>query len=482
MWGVRQSLIRTVVVGAATVMLLAAGHARALAQESGAGAACLCVQKNAPASLNLGTEFKYDICVRNLGRDAALDVVIHDQLPENVRFVSATPATQAVGRILTWKLGNMPAGKVQSIQVVVVPTAAGTLENCVTFSARTCAKTLVTQPKLVLEKTGPAEVLICDPFTYKVVVRNTGDGPITNLRVIDALPSGLVTDGGNTTVTCDVGTLLPGEAKQYEIRVNAKKRGVFVNKATATADLGLTAVATATTTVREPVLVVTKTGPQKRYLGRPVTFRITVANRGDGDALDTKLSDAVPAQTKFVSATRGGTEVGGKVTWDLGTLKPNASTQVEMTLMPLVKGIVRNTAVASAHCAMATGEAQTIVAGIPAILLEVIDLEDPVEVGANTTYEIVVLNQGSADGTNIVIVATLPPEEDLVSSDGPTKATVAGKVVTFAPLPRLAPKERATYRVVVKGVKVGDVRFAVQLTSDQMTSPAGETESTHIYE
>ena len=39
----------------------------------------------------------------------------------------------------------------------------------------------------------------------------------------------------------------------------------------------------------------------------------------------------------------------------------------------------------------------------------------------------------------------------------------------------------ATYKVVVKGVAVGDVRFKVSLTSDQMTKPAEETESTHIY-
>jgi hypothetical protein len=61
------------------------------------------------------------------------------------------------------------------------------------------------------------------------------------------------------------------------------------------------------------------------------------------------------------------------------------------------------------------------------------------------------------------------------------KAAVEGKTVTFAPLPSLVPKATATYQVVVRGMKAGDVRFGVELTSDQMTSPATETESTHIY-
>ena len=55
------------------------------------------------------------------------------------------------------------------------------------------------------------------------------------------------------------------------------------------------------------------------------------------------------------------------------------------------------------------------------------------------------------------------------------------KIVKFAPLKSLAPKAKAVWRVVTKGVKAGDSRFKVSLTSDQMASPAPETESTHVY-
>jgi hypothetical protein len=68
-----------------------------------------------------------------------------------------------------------------------------------------------------------------------------------------------------------------------------------------------------------------------------------------------------------------------------------------------------------------------------------------------------------------------------VSSAGPTRAAVDGKTVKFAPLATLAPKAKATYRVIVKGTKPADVRFKVQLTSDQVSRPVEETESTHVY-
>ena len=120
--------------------------------------------------------------------------------------------------------------------------------------------------------------------------------------------------------------------------------------------------------------------------------------------------------------------------------------------------------------------------GIPAILLEAVDVRDPVEVGANETYVITVTNQGSAMDTNIKIVCTLGAQQEYVSSTGPTTASVDGKTVTFALLASLAPKAKTTYKVVAKGIKAGDVRFKVQLTSDQLKVPVQETESTNIYE
>ena len=119
--------------------------------------------------------------------------------------------------------------------------------------------------------------------------------------------------------------------------------------------------------------------------------------------------------------------------------------------------------------------------GVPAILIECVDDPDPIEVNGNVTYTITVTNQGTAMGTNIAVECTLPAELEYVSSDGPTKARAEGQTVSFTPLASLAPKAEAVYKVTAKGVGVGDVRFRVQMKSDQMESPVMETESTHIY-
>jgi len=103
--------------------------------------------------------------------------------------------------------------------------------------------------------------------------------------------------------------------------------------------------------------------------------------------------------------------------------------------------------------------------------------------GDDETYVITVTNQGSASDTNIRLVAMLEDGVQYVSSSGPTTGTAEGQKVTFEPLPTLAPKAAATWRVAVKGNKVGDTRFEVQMTSDQLgNKPVMETESTRFYE
>ena len=447
----------------------------------------IAIAKTAPAKALVGQRFNYSIVVSNPSKVAAPQVAVTDELPDGIKYVASSPQAKAAGQKLTWSLGTLPAGGKSVIRVTVEATRTGRFNNCADvkaaygLSARSCAPTVVAQAALALTKTAPAEVLICETIPYTFTVRNTGDAPATNVKFTDQLPEGLLWQGQHKSLQADVGTLAAGESKQVKFVVKATKPGTYNNTAQVAADHGLTAKASAKTVVRQPVLVLTKKGPKNRYVGRPATFTIKVANKGDGPARNTVLTDVIPANAKFVSASGGGTAAGDKVSWNLGTLAPGASSEVTITLKVTTQGQVRNTATVTALCAKTSDEAVVDVKGIPAILLECVDVEDPIEVGAKETYVITVTNQGSADGTNIVVACTLPPAEEFLSAQGPTKETVKGKQVTFAPLKSLAPKAKAVYRVVVKGTQTGDVRFKVSLTSDQMTSPAEETESTHIY-
>jgi uncharacterized repeat protein (TIGR01451 family) len=118
---------------------------------------------------------------------------------------------------------------------------------------------------------------------------------------------------------------------------------------------------------------------------------------------------------------------------------------------------------------------------VPAILLELVDIEDPVEVGNQVTYDIRVTNQGSAPGTNVRIICHLPPSEEFVSGSGVTSVNADATGVRTEALPVLAPKAQASWRVVVKAIQPADARFKLELTSDQFQRPIEEEESTELY-
>ncbi len=465
-----------------------AGTARTMTVLPSRDPACgvIRVTKTAPDTVIVGAEFDYVIKLTNVTKAVIEGVMLKEKLDQNFRLTGTNPKSTIDGQTLHWNVGAMKPGETRTFTIRGSAAGAGPVSACtdVTYeNPRVCLAIKAVQPTLQITKAGPDQVLLCDPITYKITVKNTGSGNACDVVVTDDLPDGVATMNGQKSVKYRIGALAPGQSRDFTIQAKASKTGTFTNNASVAASGGLAATSNGVTTkVTKPELKVVKAGPNLRYVGRPADYTITVTNTGDGPARNTVLTDQIPAGTTLVKASNQGTASGGKVTWSLGTIAPGASKNVSLTLRMSQTGTVRNVATAQAYCASGQGATTTEVKGVPAILLECVDLADPIEVGGNETYVITVTNQGSAVGTNIVIATTLPAEQTYVSSNGPTKAKAEGKKVTFAPLASLAPKAKATYRVVVKASAAGDVRFGVQLTSDQMDSPASETESTHQYE
>ena len=448
--------------------------------------ACTIIQlnKTMPTEVLINEPFNYTIKATNVTDTTVVDVMVTENIPANLSIKNANPAATKQGGKLVWKLGTFAPKQSKTITVSGMATNTDCVKTCaaVIYVIPACASVQVVQPKLQLTKTAPAEVLLCDPIPVKFTVTNSGTGSVQNVKVVDSLPEGLKTTDGKSKLVFDAGTLAAGQSKRFSATLRASKTGKYVNEALAGSPSGLKAEAKTTTIVRQPVLTISKTGPSKRYLGRSVAYEITVTNKGDAPARDLVIQDQLPSGVKFVSASNGGKASAGKVQWNLSSLPAGKSAKLTVTVMPVKAGTITNSVVATATCAEGVrASVKTSIAGIPAILLEVIDVIDPIEIGGQTTYVITATNQGSAPGTNISIVCNLEANEQYVSSTGATKGTLAGSTLTFTPLRSLAPKAKATWRVIVKAVKEGDVRFKVTMNTDQLTRPVEETEATHLY-
>jgi uncharacterized repeat protein (TIGR01451 family) len=443
------------------------------------------LDKVMPKNVALNASFEYSIKVTNLTRVMVRDIVVTEHIPENFKYANSNPAAEKYTNKLVWTLESLGPESSEEIKVVGTAISTDCLQHCatVTYLIAACANVQVVEPKLKLTKSAPKNVLFCDMIPETFVVTNSGSGVATDVKIVETLPEGLTTEDGKSEITFAAGSLAAGQSKRFSVQLKPSKTGKYINKAVARSTNGLKVEVATTTTVRRPVLTIVKEGPKRMYLGREVRYQITVKNTGDAQAQKTVIKDVVPRGVTNVKPSADGVLSDSVITWELGTLAPNASKTVSVSYKPTGLWTVSNKATAVANCADAvSASASTSVIGIPAILLEVVDVEDPVEVGKETTYVITATNQGTATGTDIRIVCTLEENEQYVSSKGPTKGSSKNNIVTFAPIASLAPGDKATWRVVVKAVKSGAVLFKVSMTSKEFRRPVEETESTNLYE
>jgi uncharacterized repeat protein (TIGR01451 family) len=232
----------------------------------------------------------------------------------------------------------------------------------------------------------------------------------------------------------------------------------------------------------KPELGIECSVPGQTVVGRRFEVYLTVTNKGTATESKTTLLLPTPAEATLTSAAVQGANTNAGSVWTIADLQPGAAKLVCATFIARQPALLAFNATAQgASGSVAKTHCDTQVIGIPAILLETADLEDPVEVGKEVVYEIKVTNQGSAPGTNLKVVCHLPDSEEFVSGSGPTPARAQERAVTMDTLPVLAAKAQAVWRVTVKALKPDDARFKVFISSDQFQQPIQKDEATHLY-
>ncbi|MDA7977158.1 MAG: hypothetical protein MPJ50_00135 [Pirellulales bacterium] len=444
------------------------------------------IQKLAPAEIQVGKAAIFEIVVRNDGDNVAHDVEVHDQIPRGTQLLRTSPVAQETGRgSLVWQLGNIPPREERVVKVELMPVAEGEIGSVATVhvAAAASVRTIATRPDLRLEVSAPSTVMIGEDVTLKIKVRNPGTGMAEGIIITERVPQELRHEAGDL-LEYEVGQLEPGGTRELELTLTAAKAGKFINSLQASGEAGLQAVDESRIEVIAPALQVDMQGPTKRYLERPATYTISIANPGTAAAKDVELVAYVPQGMEFIEADSYGEydQTSRVVRWSLEELPAAQEGAVNLKLLPTEAGEHRLTTEASAQKDLFDRSERALsVEGVAAILFEVVDVNDPIEVGAETTYEIRILNQGSKVATNIQLEAVMPPQMSPVDGEGPTRAFVEGNRVMFEPLAKLAPRADTKYRIKAKGLQAGDLRLTVRLLANEMTAPVIKEESTRVY-
>ncbi len=242
----------------------------------------LTVAKAAPAEIQVGKPAKFQVTVRNTGPVDAHDVVIYDEIPHGTRLVQTVPsANLAPNGGVVWQMGTVRSGSEVSVAMEIIPLVEGDIGSVakVSFNASASARTVATKPKLLLEHTGPGQVLVGEDVVFHIKLSNPGTGIATNVRLEEDVPLGLRHVDGSE-LEYHVGTIRPGEMRLLELTLKADQPGEVDNILFARADSDLSVEDHCLVTVVAPALQLAVNGPKRRYLDRKATIQIQVANPG----------------------------------------------------------------------------------------------------------------------------------------------------------------------------------------------------------
>ena len=434
-----------------------------------------------PPAACLNKPAEYTLSVRNLSAQPAQKTVVQVRPPRDAAVRQTIPAAKVVDGVYVWDLGTLDPRSATHLKMTLAPTARGEMgcQAWVTFTGTAGMTVAVKEPRVVVKVSAPEAVTVGDTFKVTYTVKNVGDAPAENVR--HALGLGGATPPDCTADCKKLAVLNPGEEWTETAEVTADKGGRMLLAAAArgwgAADA---ATADAAVQVQVPKLTTTVTGPAAVLVGREARYLVHIENTGDVPVRLTEVQTHLPSgwRTLYPKQTAdpgAATEIrpGGSMEWTqvvVPTVVGAGAVSVESTGTRGVKSI---------------GSCQTAVNGIVALRMELVDSIDPVEKGEQTTYEIRVTNTGTMADENVVVSCPLPEQFKLVTATGPVGYAVQDlgtcTVVKFDPVRELHPKTDAVFKVTVKAVAAGDVRFKAQLTSRHLTTSVAKEESTRVY-
>lgn len=180
-----------------------------------------------------------------------------------------------------------------------VDVTSATTDTNLLDNAASCATPIAGQADLTIMKICPATAVAGNPISYTIIVTNRGPSDAQDVVVTDLLPAGVTPVG---PVVTNLGVLAARGVTSFMINamVDAATMGMLTNRADVTSSTTETNTADNTSSCMtlinaEADLAITKSCPATVIAGGPISYTITVTNRGPSDARNVDVSDTLPA-------------------------------------------------------------------------------------------------------------------------------------------------------------------------------------------
>jgi uncharacterized repeat protein (TIGR01451 family) len=305
--------------------------------------------------------FTYTLEYENFNEFNLTGASLIDILPGYVEFVNASGPYIFNGTAVTWDIGTLSADSMDEVTLTVRVDAdapAGIITNCGTLftdqsgPVQDCVNVTVIRiiPPVIEKDPSRDEVLPGETFTYTLEYENFNEFNLTRALLIDAIPDGLefVNATGDwtiedSTVTWYIGTIGPDEQGQVTLTVEVDSdtpTGIITNCAMLLTDETPTVQDCANITVVGcvPSVDLEKTASLPEVApGESFVYTIEYRNSCCANLTGVVVSDHLPDEVVFVSATHGGVYDGNNVTWSIGQVPACANGELEIIVqVPLI--------------------------------------------------------------------------------------------------------------------------------------------------
>ncbi|MFC1838222.1 hypothetical protein ACFL1N_01480 [Thermodesulfobacteriota bacterium] len=318
-----------------------------------------------------------------------------------------------------------------------------------------------------------------EPLTYRIIYQNTGNAPASNVTVEDQLWDFVIfqsaSDSGgynasNHIVEWSLGTVEPGESGELSITVLVKEPddyppgdpdvigpgSLIYNTAVIESDED-TSDDTIVTTVGESSNLEISMNVSSPVVspGGMLTYTIDYRNIGNRDAAGVSIRNELPSGTAYIegSLTGEGTLDNREITWYIGEVPAGeqGSVSYEVRVSPIAEAgtVFRNISTISSRDqgVIVSNETITQVSAHASLSVTKLDRPDPVYVGNQITYTILLENEGVIPLTGITVTDIIPDHTTFISADN--GGLLTGNILNWN-IDYLAPGEEMALELVVQ--------------------------------
>lgn len=314
-------------------------------------------------------------------------------------------------------------------------------------------------PSVVIHKRAPDQVQVGKPATFVIQIQNVGVVEAADVQIHDRIPAGMTliestpqAQRNGDLLVWQLGALEPGGERTVSLQLVPDVEGELGS----VARVSFEAAASVRTVSTRPALKVTQRAPAQVLIGQQLEIELEVSNPGTGAATGVTLQTDVPEGLEHPK--------GRQLDNLIGTLGPGEVRRQVLRLRATAPGQVNSEIRITGDDGLSALDTTAIQIIAPELAIEV---EGPTRryLERQATYQIHLANVGSADATNVEIIAYLDRGFSFVGTEFQGQYDPNRHAVYWS-LAELPPEARGAVPLTLLPIEAGERAIRLEARGD----------------